>query len=273
LPSGHWPERRRDDQIIRVELANLIVPNQSHRWENFPWLWNDAETRPSGAETPEAARSLQLLDEGKIEKALAVFGVTMSDDLHRLLGGERICSPGSYPDAAWTNLLIDALRESAPWLLRKAVKDAADQSRSAKKRSSRLEPPMLKLVIFPGEVSARKASLFLTGDDDGRNPRLVIYRSGSNARLHETAWKRPIEVDFERYDVQFDQGKGARLAQANWPSTVVQLADALSNGQDCGFALHDALLEAGYPELAQHFRNEIEHPKGCWALDLLLGKE
>jgi len=59
---------------------------------------------------------------------------------------------------------------------------------------------------------------------------------------------------------------------ASWPTPIVQLADALYNGQDCGFALHDALLEADHPELAEHFRAETWHPKGCWVLDLLLGK-
>jgi hypothetical protein len=36
--------------------------------------------------------------------------------------------------------------------------------------------------------------------------------------------------------------------------------------------LHDALLEAGHPELAEHFQQEQWHPKGCFALDLILGK-
>lgn len=57
-----------------------------------------------------------------------------------------------------------------------------------------------------------------------------------------------------------------------WPCTVVQLADAVYTGQDCGFALHDALLEAGHADLAAHFRQEQQHPKGCWAVDLVLGK-
>jgi hypothetical protein len=35
--------------------------------------------------------------------------------------------------------------------------------------------------------------------------------------------------------------------------------------------LHDALLEAGHAELAEAFREPM-HPKGCWALDLILGK-
>jgi len=44
-------------------------------------------------------------------------------------------------------------------------------------------------------------------------------------------------------------------------------------GEDCSFALHDALLEAGRPELAEHFAKELWHPKGCSVVDLLLRKE
>lgn len=58
----------------------------------------------------------------------------------------------------------------------------------------------------------------------------------------------------------------------SWPATVTQLANALYNGENCGFALHDALLEAGHPELAEHFRQEQNHPKGCWVIDVVLGR-
>jgi hypothetical protein len=61
-------------------------------------------------------------------------------------------------------------------------------------------------------------------------------------------------------------------AAADWPSEVVQLGEALAAREPCHFALHDALLEAGHGALAEHFR-EPEHPLGCWALDLILGKE
>ena len=60
---------------------------------------------------------------------------------------------------------------------------------------------------------------------------------------------------------------------ASWPTPIMQLADALYNGQDCGFALHDALLEADHAELAEHFRAEQWHPKGCWVLDVILGNQ
>jgi hypothetical protein len=55
---------------------------------------------------------------------------------------------------------------------------------------------------------------------------------------------------------------------AAWPTTVVRLAEALRAGTDCAYALRDALLEAGYPELAEHFGGG-EWPQ--WALDVILG--
>jgi hypothetical protein len=61
-------------------------------------------------------------------------------------------------------------------------------------------------------------------------------------------------------------------ASASWPSSVVQLASAMYEGQSCSFALHDSLLETGHTELAEHFQKTEWHPKGCWALDVILGK-
>jgi phage gp46-like protein len=54
-----------------------------------------------------------------------------------------------------------------------------------------------------------------------------------------------------------------------WPAIVVPLAKSLYQGEDCRFALHDALLEGGCTEMAVHFAQE-NHPRGCWLLDLLL---
>jgi hypothetical protein len=112
------PERRRDEQRLTIQLVDLIVVNQTHRWERSPWLWKNVQAPPSefwGAEpaleaetkrgrhadaslapsqslpgNQGASRALQLLDDGHIEEALALYGVTLSPDLHRLLGGERI---------------------------------------------------------------------------------------------------------------------------------------------------------------------------------------
>lgn len=57
-------------------------------------------------------------------------------------------------------------------------------------------------------------------------------------------------------------------------ATVIQLAQSLYAGADCAFALHDALLEEAHPELAEHFEPTGKwHPRGCWAVDLILGKK
>jgi hypothetical protein len=58
----------------------------------------------------------------------------------------------------------------------------------------------------------------------------------------------------------------------SWPAVLVALAEALYKGKGAWFELHDALEEAGHPHLAEHFRREQWHPKGCWAVDLILGK-
>jgi hypothetical protein len=57
-----------------------------------------------------------------------------------------------------------------------------------------------------------------------------------------------------------------------WSQAVLHLAVALRDGEDCGFALHDALLESGHPLVAAHFREE-PHRKNCWARDLLFRRE
>lgn len=56
-----------------------------------------------------------------------------------------------------------------------------------------------------------------------------------------------------------------------WSAEVLALAQQLYEGRGDHFALCDALADAGHPELAEHF-GQPGHPKGCWALDLILGK-
>jgi hypothetical protein len=61
-------------------------------------------------------------------------------------------------------------------------------------------------------------------------------------------------------------------APPEWPSTVAELAHALYAGNDNRLILADALEEAGHQDLAEHFRKEEWHPKGCWVVDMILGK-
>ena len=56
--------------------------------------------------------------------------------------------------------------------------------------------------------------------------------------------------------------------------TITALAETLDTGEDCGFALHDALLEAGHADLAEHFRARpaIRAAAGRW-MSFLGGSE
>ena len=50
-----------------------------------------------------------------------------------------------------------------------------------------------------------------------------------------------------------------------------ELSEAVYRRNQAAVApLHDALLDAGLTDLADHFRDGNErHPKGCWVVDLL----
>jgi len=58
---------------------------------------------------------------------------------------------------------------------------------------------------------------------------------------------------------------------ADWPQTILGLAEAQYRGDPVAFALHDALAEYGQVEFAAHFR-EADHQKGCAWLDAILGR-
>ncbi len=222
------PERRSDVQEIHIDLVALIVQNQSHNWQKNPWLWRrdirvpESELLPSDwvrntlapdrAQLPESASEgerrawcLELLDQGHIQEALSLYGVTMSEDVCKLLGGVRFRPPSccSHPSEGWTEVLVDALRESAPWLLPKAVADEAERLKhwASQKKGRKVGAPLLRLIIFPGQFHLRKSCLLLTSEKDGTKPNLILDATASNSRLCETAWKRPIELDFQRYKI------------------------------------------------------------------------
>jgi hypothetical protein len=56
------------------------------------------------------------------------------------------------------------------------------------------------------------------------------------------------------------------------PPALRQIAQAVYSGSVSVATLDTALVGYGLNQLAEHFRSGT-HPKGCWALDLLLGKE
>jgi hypothetical protein len=98
---------------------------------------------------------------------------------------------------------------------------------------------------------------------------VVSHKIPSTSRKFEQA----VRVEQERQQADlFRHIFGPPLSvPSSLPSAVCELAESVYRGENASFVLHDALLEAGHADLAAHFR-EPYHPKGCWALDLILGK-
>lgn len=63
------------------------------------------------------------------------------------------------------------------------------------------------------------------------------------------------------------------LPRAALAGNILPLAKAMYGGADRRAELHAALTELGHSDLAEHFAAELFHPRGCWALDVILGKK
>jgi len=108
-------------------------------------------------------------------------------------------------------------------------------------------------------------------DWDGSRQRIVLlFGPEELGRFPGWATERQAQAELLRHIV----GNPFRPYPAPdfWPSTVVELAQAVYDGTGDHRILSDALEEAGHRELAEHFRREDWHPKGCWALDRILAK-
>ncbi len=154
-----------------------------------------------------AALAILRQDEGQLIDALELFGVEVDGDLKRLCGGQKIYPPAccAYADEKWVQRFQDWVRACAPWRLGNATRREAERiaAWAAQKSGRRRRRPVLKLLVFPGQHHSRKASLILTSTDlEGTRPRLEIQATAGNTRLHESGWKRPLEIDLARYELR-----------------------------------------------------------------------
>lgn len=61
------------------------------------------------------------------------------------------------------------------------------------------------------------------------------------------------------------------LPRPDFSAEIVAIAKTMYARMDGRPVLHEALVQAGHTDLADHFKT-LAHPKGCWALDIILGK-
>jgi hypothetical protein len=145
-----------------------------------------------------------------------------------------------------------------------------------------------------GKISIWKldlASIRAGWDYEGRNPKFqrVNWRMEADlvvrdcVRLYEERTERAALCDLLR-DIFGDPGGAVELGESPRKSIVLSLAQAVCEDRSrpnglLGLSrlaiLADALEDAGCDDSAilDHLRSPGPHVRGCWALDLVLGKE
>lgn len=217
------PQRRRDPQAITLTLVSLIGVNHAYRWNQARWLWdicgqavseeirwgveglaleqlgleNRADnlayftercTQSAATLADRVSLCMLLQDEGRIEEAFALFDAELSPNVLRILYGQHFFLNShlntAYYGESWATTLLDALRRAAPWHFARALE--AENN--------------LRLLVLPHQRQQSKASLVLTkANKHSTIPQLIIECTASNKRLPETAWKRPVELDLQRF--------------------------------------------------------------------------
>lgn len=72
--------------------------------------------------------------------------------------------------------------------------------------------------------------------------------------LNDTWLANAVRAVFFDHGPKFDEPPPR--CEPTWPPTVRELAQTYADGADCAFALHDALIDAGFSHLAVDFNEE-----------------
>jgi hypothetical protein len=134
------PKRRAEGARLTLRLDHVIAENATHRSDDARWLFQRIAERPvldrrllmalrEGEDSMPAAvkesiapatRCLRLLDQGRFDEAFGEYGIALSDDVVRMLGGVPLRSVRLWDAAhapAWAVALRRMLWECAPWNL------------------------------------------------------------------------------------------------------------------------------------------------------------
>ena len=230
------PQRRKDPQQIRMEQITGYCMNCDHDWSMRREWWTTAESvddslrwasyapelahhsalgspsQRSALEEKASAGSLSelerqaliihRLDAGAFEDALALAGVSCTEELSRMLDAEEFPLPvGSdwrfdTPKIAERRALAlrQTLWESSPWTFGKAIE--IHQQRANERRSHKKFEP-LYLYIVPGQSTSKRARVSLVLKND--EPHLTLLASGSNVRPWRWTWSRPASFEAKRW--------------------------------------------------------------------------
>jgi hypothetical protein len=221
-----------------------------------------------------------------------------SRGLGRLRGGKRRlrllgCAAGRLvwqllPDDRYRQAIV-AAEQAAEAEVRQAVMVAARDEARGRQANSVAEVVSFAFQSFLGQFGwsfpehathqhATQLAQAVTAPGGGLNNALLALNSASNLRVVSGETHDQAQADHARL-VRCIFGNPFRTEpfEAAWRTPDVQaLANASADqARDRLLILADALEDAGCSseQLLAHLRSGGAHPRGCWAVDLALGKE
>lgn len=159
------PRTRKAGNVLTLAIVDAIGRNCAHDWTAARWLWERNAEPPT--RDARATECVTLLDAGRFDDALAMFGIALSPSTIKVLEGVPINLHDAPLAPAWQAALRRALWEMAPWSLANA-------------RSG-------SLALLPHQRHQRKAWLAWSGST------IDVKYTGSNARSPDVAWKRDVK--------------------------------------------------------------------------------
>jgi hypothetical protein len=161
------PRVRRDGDRLELVLVDAIEHNETHRWFDAPWLWRNDATHPK--QDARAAECVALLDAGRFDEALALYGIVLGASAVKILEGIPLGSHATHV-SEWRATLRRTLWLLAPWRLANIT--AAG-----------------RLVLFPHQHHQMKS--WIAFHPPGT---IELENTGSNARLAQCRWRREVDL-------------------------------------------------------------------------------
>lgn len=184
----------------------------------------------------------------------------------------------------WDLIPNDPGRKSVEYA--ELVADGAGDSARARQLSSYAEYAAFHAIDQPKlyQDNALRSALLAAGNtlsDYLRSPQdcgaAVANKVVAGMSSSESAWESIFAREAKHQACLLREIIGNPFCSYDMPKnlspTVVQIASTHYDHGNCAFALRDSLLDIGSIEFAEHFTTKDDwHPKGCWVIDVILGK-
>lgn len=171
--------------VWQLLLSSEFLYNCRHQWSGARWLWSTADA-PKDSALDRRAR--QLMAQGRISDACALYGVELHERVRRLAAGQSFqrFSPAPEP---WVQELQAALLQLAPWHLAAGLQRIQEHLIQANRKPPKPGSWERKLFWFSGQRQQARWGPGVRFDKEGK-PVLDLIVTASNEHFPEPDWKQ-----------------------------------------------------------------------------------